>query len=402
MKERTPLFQATLYVAALGYFVDMYDLLLFSIVRVPSLKSIGVSDSEMLSAGMKLINLQMTGLFIGGFLWGWLGDRFGRLRVLWTSIFLYSIANLANAFVHDLETYGVLRLVAGIGLAGELGAAVTLVSESLPIRLRGYGAMLIAAVGMAGTVAAGTASEVFDWRVCYAIGGGMGLLLLLARIGVRESPLFLKRSEDWGDLRLLFLSPKRLWKFLRCVSVGVPLWFTSGILITFSPEFSKELGVVGDVKAGRGILICYGAACFGDLLAGYLSQKLESRKKAIAIFMLGTLGSSAAFLLTRGLSAEWVYALFALMGVAGGYWALFVLMGAEQFGSNLRATVATSSPNLVRGAVVLMTGLFQILRPGLGMIHAAMVVGASVLILAYGALVSLKETFHADLNYLEK
>jgi MFS family permease len=344
----------------------------------------------------------MVGLFIVGFYWGSLGDRFGRARVLWASIFLYSAANLANAFVSSVEVYAVLRLLAGIGLAGELGAAITLVSESLPVRLRGYGATIVAAVGMAGTVAAGITAEFLDWRICFGIGGVLGLVLLGARIRLRESPIFLERSAGarWGDLRLLF-QPRRLWKFARVVAVGVPLWFTSGILITFAPEFGRRLGVSEPVSAGRGVLVCYGFATLGDFLAGLASQRFRSRKKAIGLFLAMTAIASAAFLTSRGWSVGLVYASFAVMGVAGGYWALFVLLGAEQFGSNLRATVATSSPNLVRGAVVGMVAAFRFLEPSLGMLHAAMVVGAGVVAIAYASLASLEETFATDLDFLE-
>lgn len=401
---KTSLKSAVLWVSALGYFVDMYDLLLFSIVRVKSLTELGIPESEMLSSGVLLINLQMAGLLLGGFFWGYLGDKKGRVSVLMASILTYSLANFLNAFVTDLTQYGILRFVAGVGLAGELGIAITLVSESLAKEKRGYGAAIIAGVGMAGTVAACFAAEVFSWRVCYGIGGVMGFVLLAGRMTLKESPLFLSlhKNSNWSaGMKALFLKPKSLVKYLKCVVVGLPLWFTSGILITFAPEFGRALGTTEPLLAGTGILYCYGAACFGDLCAGLLSQKLQSRKKAIGIFMLGTLTSSVLFLNAYGWSAQGVYFICALTGFAGGYWALFVLVASEQFGTNVRATVTTSAPNVVRGFVVILTSTFRLLTPQFGLINGAAIVGTVVLLVAYLSLFTMEETFSKDLDYLE-
>ena len=376
--------------SAFGYFVDVYDLLLFSIVRVSSLKSIGVPDSELLSSGILLINLQMLGILLGGWFWGLMGDRHGRKSVLLGSILLYSSANLLNAFVTDVTTYSVLRFFAGFGLAGELGAAVTLIAESLPTAKRTNGAMIIAAIGMLGAVTAGFFAEFFDWRTCYAIGGLMGLVLLFGRSSVKESPLFRKKAAR-GRIPLS--------TYLMCVAVGLPLWFTSGLLISFAPEFTRALGVVGEVSVGRGVLISYAAASVGDILAALTSKKLKSRKKTIALFMLGTWTASALYLWVPGLSSTQVYALFALMGAAGGYWSMYVLYASEQFGTNVRATVTVSIPNMVRGALLIMTTAFQSLSHSLGVVNAASVVGLVILVLAYSCLIPLKETFSRDLDF---
>jgi len=388
--------QWLVWVSAFGYFVDVYDLLLFSIVRVESLRTIGVPEQLFLSTGVQLINLQMLGILIGGVLWGLLGDRKGRVSVLLGSILLYSVANLLNAFVSDVTTYGVLRFFAGLGLAGELGAAITLVAESLSIQKRSYGAMVVAGIGLLGAVAAGLAAEFLPWRVCYALGGIMGLLLLLGRWKLQESMLFLKQKRH----RFVF-TPTLVWRYLRTVTVGIPLWFTSGLLITFAPEFAKALKVEGTLKVGRAVLICYGCASFGDVAAGWLSLKLQSRKKTIALFMLGTLAASAMFLTSIGWSASAMYALFGLMGFAGGYWAMFVLQGSEQFGTNIRSTVTVSLPNMVRGAVVVMTLSFQSLTPAYGVVKAATLVGITVLAVAYASLFSLPETFSRNLDFSE-
>lgn len=392
------------WVSAFGYFVDLYDLLLFSIVRVESLRSLGVPQDQLMPTGVLLINLQMTGLLLGGWFWGLMGDRYGRKSVLLGSILLYSVANFLNAFVHDISVYGVLRFVAGFGLAGELGAAITLIAESLPVSRRTYGAMIIAGIGLLGAVAAGMAAETFTWRQCYALGGVMGLLLLIGRKSVSESPLFKKQdrpSRFVNQIQKLLFDRTRLFTYLKCVAVGIPLWYTSGLLITFAPEFSQVLGVVGEVKAGRGILVCYGLASFGDVAAGLISQRWKSRRKTIAVFMLGTWASSAMFLLVPGLTASQVYGLFGLMGIAGGYWATYVLYASEQFGTNLRATVTISIPNMVRGAVVLMTTAFQSLVHGMGVVNSALVIGGVVATLAYNSLFGLRETFTRDLDFTD-
>ncbi|MCM0607245.1 MAG: MFS transporter [Xanthomonadaceae bacterium] len=389
------------WLAAFGYFVDVYDLLLFSIVRIPSLRAIGVADIDLMSTGVFLINLQMFGLLCGGWLWGILGDRYGRKSVLLGSILLYSAANLLNAFVTDVPTYAVLRFIAGFGLAGELGAAITLIAESLPTSQRTWGAMIIAMVGMFGAVTAGVFSEFFTWRVCYGIGGLMGLALLIGRHQVSESPLFKreKKTKFYSEIKTIFLNPEKIKTYFLCVAVGVPLWFTSGLLITFAPEFTRNLGVIGDVSVGRGILICYGAASLGDIGAGFLSNHLQSRKKTIAIFMLGTWIASAVYLWVPGLTSQQVYLLFALMGIAGGYWATYVLYAAEQFGTKIRSTVTVSIPNMVRGAVVVMVTAFQFLTPHVGVVRSASFVGIAIMILAYSSLNQLRETFSRNLNF---
>lgn len=403
------LFSSSVCVSALGYFVDVYDLLLFSIVRVPSLRAIGVPESELLDAGVLLINLQMAGLLLGGFIWGIWGDRRGRIEVLFASIALYSTANLLNAFVSNVPAYGVLRFLAGIGLAGELGLAVTLVTESLPRATRGYGSVVVAGVGLLGAAFAAWVSERFSWREAYGLGGAMGLALLAARVSMQESPLFLRTDSirrrtgaaGWGSLRLLFSNRERVARYGLTITIGIPLWYTVGILITFSPEIARALMITGPVSAGKGILYCYGFSTVGDFLAGILCQRLKSRKKAIAVFMAGTVLGSTLFLTAKGQSPEYLYAACAIIGIAGGYWALFMVTAAEQFGTNLRATVTTSVPNLVRGAVIPLTSIFQLGLPALGPVLSAAFVGVLCLTGAYWALARLPETFDAELDRME-
>ena len=393
-------------IAALGYFVDIYDLILFSIVRVPSLKSLGLPDTDITSKGLLLLNLQMSGMLIGGVLFGILGDRKGRLSVLFGSIFLYSIANILNGWVQTYEQYALLRFIAGIGLAGELGAGITLVAEMIPKDKRGYGTTIVSTIGVSGALLAWLMASQFDWRTAYFFGGGLGLMLLLLRVGVLESGLFqkvlnAKNSVRRGDFLSLFTDRSKLRRFANGIAIGAPLWFVVGILITLSPEFSRALNGTEPVDAGRSVFFSYAGLIVGDLLAGLLSQWLKSRKKVIFGFLVATTIAVGAFFNLVGLSANEFYALTFILGLCVGYWVLFVTVSAEQFGTNLRATVATSTPNFVRGSLVLISLLFSSLKPNMGILSAGLVTGLVTLSLSFVGLYFIDETFHKDLDYVE-
>ncbi len=393
-------------VAALGYFVDIYDLVLFSIVRVPSLKSFALSGQQLTDYGVYLLNMQMAGMLVGGIIWGILGDRKGRLKIMFGSIFLYSAANFANGMVTSLEAYAWLRFIAGIGLAGELGAGVTLVSEVLHTSIRGYGTMLVASVGVSGAILANMIASTYDWRTAFMIGGVLGLLLLVARISVSESGMFRtmegKTALARGNFLALFTERKRFFRYLNSIMIGVPIWFLVAIPITFSPEFAKALGTTGPVTAGNAVMFCYLGLVFGDLSSGLLSQALKSRKKVILLFMLLTVASIALYFLQGAQTPGFFYGVCLVLGFAGGYWAIFVTVAAEQFGTNLRATVATTVPNFVRGIVVPITLLFQFFRQYFGLEGGALIVGTLCLVAGFLALSSLEETFHKNLDYYEE
>ena len=392
-------------VAALGYFVDIYDLLLFGIVRVPSLKDLGLSETEVSTVGASILNWQMTGLLLGGILWGVLGDKKGRLSVLFGSILTYSLANIACGFVQNPEMYKVIRFVAGIGLAGELGAGITLVSESLPKHLRAIGTSLVAGIGLLGAVFAYFTVEIFAWRTAYFIGGGMGISLLLLRIGVFESGAFAAIKEQKhiqrGNFFSFFTNTNRLKRYLQCIAIGLPTWFVIGILTTFSNEFGKAFGI-DNIKPGLAIMWCYVGLSIGDLLSGFLSHTLHSRKKAVGIMMLFTLFFACLYLFYGLETSTQLYGGCLFMGIGIGYWAMFVTIGAEQFGTNLRATAATTIPNMVRGTVVGMTALFGFIKPSYGVIYAGASVGIICFMLGFLAIATISETHNRDLDFLEE
>ncbi len=404
MNDKRAAYLAVL-VAALGYFVDIYDLILFSVVRVKSLVAIGVAPDHLLDAGVTLLNLQMFGMLLGGILWGVLGDRKGRLSVLFGSILLYSIANIANAFVTSVPLYGALRFVAGIGLAGELGAGVTLVSELLPRNSRGYGTTIVASVGIMGAIAAVIVAETFDWRMAYIVGGILGLALLVMRVSVRESGMFhaAKTSAARGNFLTLFSDRSRVIRYLAIIMVAIPAWYVIGILATFSPEFAKAMGQPFTPSAGRSILWLYSGLVLGGVGSGLLSQLIRSRRKSVGLFLALTVVGCVAYFLKVATTLTGFYALCVAMGFAIGYWAVFITMAAEQFGTNIRATATTTAPNFVRGAVVPMTWAFQWFRDGagLGVVGGGIAVGVIVMVLAVISLAGLTETFGKDLDYIE-
>lgn len=394
-----------LLVASLGYFVDIYDLIIFSIVRIQSLKDIGVADEAIRQSGVYIINMQMAGLLIGGFIWGTLGDKYGRLRVLFGSILLYSIANIANGFVESVNAYAIIRFVAGIGLAGELGAGITLVSETMSKEKRGYGTMIVAGIGVLGAAAAFFVSDYFSWRSAYFTGGGMGLLLLLVRVGVLESGMFKKAAVAHvakGNFLMLFASRERGLRYLYCICISLPIWFVMGILMTQSPEIGQALGATETLNAGKGIMLCYVGTCVGEIVAGFIAQWSKSRRLAMLVFHLLSLVVVFVYLGSTGITAGKFIVIAFLLGFSVGYWATFVTIASEQFGTNLRATATTTAPNFVRAALIPTTFLFEYLVRQYNIITAAQIVMVLLLVIALFALSQLKESFNKDLDYVEE
>ncbi len=400
------LFSIPVIVAALGYFVDIYDLLLFSIVRIPSLRWMGVAEDQLFDQGEFLLMVQMVGLLIGGIIWGILGDKRGRLSVLFGSILLYSLANIANGFATTVSEYAFLRFIAGIGLAGELGAGITLVSEVLPTRLRGYGTALVATVGLFGAVLANYIAKSYDWQTTYFIGGGLGLALLATRISVFESGMFKKLKEQTevsrGNFLKLFTKKERFQRFMGCIFIGLPIWFTIGVLITFSPEFGRELGFPEGISAGDAVMFSYLGLALGDFTSGVISQLIGSRKKVVAAYIVLTSVFILMYLFAPVKTVSFFYFSCFCLGVGIGYWALFVTIAAEQFGTNLRATVATSVPNFIRGTTVPIVLAFKFFREHLGIVSGALVVAAITVFIAFIALRSIAETYNRDLNFIEE
>ncbi|GAB4494769.1 MAG: MFS transporter [Saprospiraceae bacterium] len=399
---------AAVIVAALGYFVDIYDLLLFGFVRVKSLTDLGFSGQDLTDKGLSLQNWQMGGMLIGGILWGVLGDKLGRVRVLYFSIALYSVANILNGFAVGYGDYAFYRLIAGIGLAGELGAGITLVSEVLPKEKRGLGTMLVASIGLSGALLAWVIEHFFAWRTCYFIGGALGVLLLIVRISVSESGIFrnvqAQSHISRGNFFALFTNWDRLVRFLRCIFIGTSTWFVIGVLVFFAPEFGKAKGLEG-ILASNAIAIAYIGLILGDLASGFLSQILRSRVKVMALFLVLDVLAVTAYLALPFSSPAMFYLGHFILGFSVGFWVIFVTIGAEQFGTNLRSTVATSVPNFARGMQVPINESFKYLKSAAvtgSVITAGYIVGAVCLGIAFLALWGMKETFDKDLDYVEE
>ena len=404
------IFSLPVIVGALGFFVDIYDLLLFNIVRIQSFTELGVATDQLKNKGETVIIWQMLGLVIGGLIWGVLGDKKGRKSVLFGSILLYSLATIANGFVNDIDQYTWLRFIAGLGLAGELGASITLTSEILPKEKRGIAATIIACSGVMGTI---TAYFIYslsgkDWRLCYFIGGGMGIALLFLRVSVLESGMYdaVKQSkEKMGNLLMLFNNSDRLLRYVRGILIGLPVWYIIGVIISFSDEFARQFGIVG-FDQPKALMLQYAALGFGDLSAGLLSNYIKSRKKTLLIFY----GIAAFFILlffaTRGGgNATNMYIICMGLGFGSGISVQYITMSAEQFGTNLRATAAISIPNMVRGCLPLILLLFQLLRGNnfIGdYVSAAWVTGAIIMCIGFIAAIYTKDTFGKDLRFIEE
>ncbi|MDB5036530.1 MAG: transporter [Bacteriovoracaceae bacterium] len=391
-------------VAALGYFVDIFDLLLFGIVRVPSLKSIGIPDDQLLSVGLSLLNKQMFGVLIGGIFWGILGDRKGRVTVLFGSIFLYSIANLANAFVHSIDAYAFWRFVAGLGLAGELGLAITLVSEILPKEKRGFATTIVASFGVLGSVTAALAANYFSWRICYFFGGSLGLLLLVLRIKLREPGLFQEIKDQKvkrGHFQMLFTNASRFKKYISLILIGAPVWFVVGIVVSFAPEVGKALGINEGVVAGTAILFNYAGLAVGDLASGLASQLCRSRRKIIFIFLFQIVLFLGLLIYFPVKTVAFYYLMCFFLGCAIGYWAVLMTTSAEMFGTNLRSTVTTTIPNFIRGSLVPVAAVFEYLKGPFGIISSIVILGTCLLALAFLGTYFVPETYGKDLRFLE-
>ena len=404
-KKSTSIFTLAIVVAALGYFVDIYDLLLFGIIRKPSLIALGLTPDQVLTEGEKIISIQMVGLLIGGFVWGILGDKKGRLSVLFGSILLYSLANIANGMVTNTSQYAWCRFIAGIGLAGELGAGITLVSELVPKERRGIATSLVAGVGLTGAVFAYFMKQtVHDWRWCYYIGGGMGFMLLLLRVSVFESGMYTSVKEsnvEKGNILMLFNRWDRFICYLKCISIGLPNWFVIGILISFSDKFAVVMGIKEPIDPGKSIMVAYVGISIGDILIGFVSQWLKSRKKALYIFYALTILFVVLYFNQTNGTANGMYLICTGLGFATGFWAIFVTMGAEQFGTNLRATAATTIPNIVRGTLPLIIMLFKYLREATNFVTGASITGSICIAIGLTAVYFSKETFGKDLDFIE-
>lgn len=415
MKQPTSsVFNMVVLVAALGYFVDIFDLLLFGMIRTTSLRDLGITSAEDIERiGLMLDNWQMCGMLVGGIFWGILGDKKGRLSVLFGSIIVYSLANIANGFVQDTTTYAILRFVAGFGLAGELGAGITMVNESMTKEKRGLGTALVASVGIMGAVFGGFIVKwVNDWRICYFIGGGMGLALLLLRIGVFESGMYQNIKESKvvkGNMFMLFSDRKRFTKYIAVIFMAIPIWYIIQLYAKYSPELAAAIGLDFPEEekkniAINGIMLAYLGLTFGDLACGLVSQYLRSRKKALMIFMTGTALSIGLFYLIGAKSSVMFYGCILLLGFMVGYWAMFMSTAAESFGTNIRSTVTNTAPNFVRGSVIGVNSLYAFLKynTGMGTIAANLLVGVVVFAMAFWGWSKLEETFGKDLDYIEE
>lgn len=403
-KKEFRLFSLPVIVSALGFFVDVFDLLLFGVVRKPSLHDIGLTEDGILSQGELLLSIQMVGMVLGGIAWGILGDKKGRLKVLFGSILLYSIANILNGFVQTTDQYIIIRFIAGFGLAGELGAGITLTSEILSKEKRGLAAALIAVAGVLGGVAAALLYKTIgDWRMLYFIGGGLGLALLVLRIAVAESSIYdaVRGSNvQLGNFLQFFTSKERFYRYMKGILIGLPVWYIIGMLVSFADQFAIRMGIP-NIKPGDAIMYQYIGLGLGDVTAGLLSNILKSRKKALFVFYCITALFMILFFIQQNSSPAWFYFICGGLGFGAGISVLYITTSAEQFGTNLRASASISITNMVRGFTPVLLLSFTQLRKITGYLPAAWMLGIAVMVIGFAALYFTKESFGKDLDFLE-
>lgn len=406
MKENKNPFNIVVIVAALGYFVDIYDLILFGIVKDPSLKGIGVADADMYIIGTHLLDMQMLGMLIGGIIWGILGDKRGRLSTLFLTILMYSLANIANGFVQTVGQYAFLRFIAGLGLAGELGIGITLVSEVMSKESRGVGVSIVSGIGIAGAVLGFIVADWFDWRTAYFVGGGLGMLLLLARVSVHESGMFeettKQESVKRGDFLSLFTNTTRLKKYIYCIIIGIPVWYVVSQLVINAKTYAAILGITGEISGARAVTLHYIGASIGSLLFGFISERLNSRRRSLFIATSSLTVFAILYFMSFGVSPNLFYIIVTLMGISmGGLWAVFMSISSESFGTNLRATVTTTAPNFVRGTTVLISISVAHLMTSFGLWTAGAIVGLICMLLSFIGIIGIKDTYGKELNYNE-
>lgn len=404
-QQLKPALNIVVIVAGLGYFVDLFHITLFGVVRISSLTSLGITDpDELMKAGVLSYNAQMIGMMIGGLFWGILGDKIGRYIILTVPIVMYSAGSIANIFAWDANSYAICRLITGIGLAGELGAAITLVSESLPKETRGVGTTIVATLGLLGSVFAGFFGQLMDWKTAYIAAGIMGFVLLAVRLKVLDRAVVDKNKNsavNRGNFSILFTKGRGL-RYLKCILIGIPVYYITGVMFTFAPELTKSMNIQGTVTAGNTLLWGTIGLTTGDFISGMLSQVLRSRNKAVMICLVSALVGCLIYLNLTGVTPFWINLMCFFIGSAAGYWAVLVTLSAEQFGTNIRATVATTVPNFVRGAAALVVSLFAYLKGYFGVVQSATLVGGVLFILALVSLFTLEETFGKDLNFNEE
>jgi putative MFS transporter len=400
-------FNIIVIVASLGYFVDIYDLILFGIVKNPSLIDLGISGKDALfNKGNFLLSMQMAGMLAGGIVWGIMGDKKGRLSTLFFTILLYSVANIANGFVHTIGQYAALRFISGFGLAGELGVGITLVSEVMSKESRGIGASIVSGIGIAGSALAFLVAEKFQWRMAYWTGGALGLLLLFLRIAVYESGMYEKSKSETvsrGNFLSLFTDPKKFRKFIFCILLAIPTWYTVSVLAINAPSFAQDaLKITGVIKGSTSVMLLYIGASIGSFLFGFISMKLKSRKKAILIAISGIGILTIVYFSLFGAAPAMFYFTLFLLGIPmGGLWAVFITAVSEQFGTNLRSTVTTSAPNFVRGSTILITFMLGTLTPITGLWLSGVIVGVIITAIALVSAFMTEETHGKELDYLE-
>lgn len=393
----------TVLVVALGYYVDAYDLLVMSAVRKPSLLSLGVPESETLNIGLSLLNYQLVGLMIGGVMWGVIADKYGRKKALFGSILIYSFANIANGYINSVNMYYWLRIIAGFGLAGELGVGISLITENVAKERRTISTAIVSFFGMLGASTGGWFGSIFEWQNCFLIGGFAGLLLLLLRLKVEESVMFNEikdKNVSKGNIWMIIKNPKTLLTYFFCTLAGAASILFIGVFIQSTPELGKLFNL--NITAGIALIWYYLGASVSEIIAGLLSKLLKERKAPIYIFYAISLLAITNFCVNVPNSPYFFYLNCLFLGFGLGWWSQLITLSAELFGINVRATAATSIPTFARAWNIPFSNIFKQNIPNLGIVNSAFGIGVIVVSLAIISITMVKETFENDANFIER
>lgn len=401
-------------VASLGYFVDAYDLIIASVVRSSAIVELGlaqVGTPEHTKYAQLFEYVQSAGILLGGIIFGVYSDKKGRKKALYYSIAIYSIANILNGLLSASvpfvgTVYCILRFICGFALAAELSIGIVMISETMKAKHRGYGTMIVVSFGILGAVLAAVLFEFIGihWQTLYLIGGIAGVLLLIFRFSVKETNPFLdleNQESERGSWVMIFKNRRLLKILFNAILLGFPIYFFISIPIKFATDYGKELGLT--IKGTIPIIVFYIAMSVSDIIANYLCQLFENRKKVL-YFYLG-LCTISVFLLhfyPPTTPEQYFYLFSPLMGFASGYWALLITFTNEQIGTNIRSTYTTAVPNVVRSLFIPIQLLLTVLQPTFGTSTSVFYIGVLAVILALLGLYSLKETWGKNLKFIDE
>jgi MFS transporter, putative metabolite:H+ symporter len=389
---------SSLFLIGCGYFIDIFDLVLFSTLRISSFEELKITDPTYWT--VVFFNLQMTGILVGGIFWGKMADIKGRSWSFMGTILVFSIANIINGLTSSLTVYGICRFIAGFGLAGEMGSGIALICEKVPDEKRSLYLGFVSSLGCIGAVLSGWLGDIVYWRYLFIGSGFAGILLTLLRKNLLEPDLFRKTATlniPRGQWKTLFQSPPDLIRFILLIFLGIPMWYIIGILWSFSTEMTSTIGL-NIFTSGQAILWGYVGVWMGDMLMPFVSQFLKSRIFTIQICLIMMLLGVIYLFQFQPHSLLSFQLTHIFLGFTIGYWAVYATLCGESFGTNIRALTSTSLPSLIRFSSIPMMIIYQYGRDE-NELNIALGMGLTVLCISMITTYFIKDTFQKDIDF---